>query len=48
MFEIIAIIAVVLAIAIARHPDPRRDQAGYVQRPARDRGQGAAGKNLSP
>ena len=27
--------------------DPRRDQAGYVQRPARDHGQGAAGKDLS-
>ena len=47
MFETIAIIAVVLAIAIAVVLDPRGDQAGHVQRPARDQHQGAAGKDLS-
>ena len=36
MFEIIAIIAIVLAIAIALVLILALDQAGYFQRPARD------------
>jgi hypothetical protein len=43
MFEIIAIIAIVLAIAIAII----RDQAKCVQHPARHHCQGAAGKDFS-
>ena len=46
MFEIIAIIAVVLAIAIADRADPRRDQAEYAAGAARDQHQGA-GRNGS-
>ena len=47
MFEIIAIIAVVLALAIAIVLILAATKPDYVQRPARDQRQGAAGKDLS-
>ena len=47
MLEIIAIVAVILAIAIARGAHSRRDQAEHVARAARGQHQGAGGKDLS-
>jgi hypothetical protein len=47
MFEIIAIIAVVLAIAIAIILIVAATKPKYVQHPARHRCQGAAGKDFS-
>ena len=47
MFEVLVIIAVILAIAIAVVLDSRRDQAGHAARAALDQHQGAGGRDFS-